>query len=39
MRDNRPVDWIRRNMTAIGILVVFAMVLPFLMVLFGIVVF
>jgi preprotein translocase subunit SecE len=39
MRDNRRVEWIRRNMTTIGILVVFAMVLPFLMVLFGVVVF
>jgi hypothetical protein len=39
MRDNRQVDWIRRNMTTIGILVVFAMVMPFLMVLFGVVAF
>jgi hypothetical protein len=33
------MDWIRRNMTAIGIVVVFAMALPFLLVLFGIVAF
>jgi hypothetical protein len=33
------MDWIRRNMTAIGVIVVFAMLLPFLLVLFGIVAF
>lgn len=30
-----PMDWIRRNMTAIVIVVVFAMALPFLLALFG----
>jgi hypothetical protein len=34
-----PVDWIRRNMTTIGVIVVLAMLLPFLLVLFGIVAF
>ena len=34
-----PMDWIRRNMTTIGVIVVLAMLLPFLLVLFGIVVF
>ena len=33
------MDWIRRNMTAIGLVVVFAMALPFLLVLFGVVAF
>ena len=33
------MDWIRRNMTAIGIVVVLAMLLPFLLVLFGVVAF
>jgi hypothetical protein len=33
------MDWIRRNMTAIGLIVVFAMLLPFLLVLFGVVAF
>jgi hypothetical protein len=33
------MDWIRRNMTTIGIVVVLAMLLPFLLVLFGVVVF
>ncbi len=33
------MDWIRRNMTTIGILVVVAMLLPFLLVLFGVVAF
>jgi hypothetical protein len=33
------MDWIRRNMTAIGVIVVLAMLLPFLLVLFGIIVF
>jgi hypothetical protein len=33
------MDWIRRNMTVIGVLVVLAMALPFLLVLFGVVVF
>jgi hypothetical protein len=33
------MDWIRRNMTAIGLIVVLAMLLPFLLVLFGVVAF
>lgn len=33
------MDWIRRNMTVIGLVVVLAMLLPFLLTLFGIVAF
>jgi hypothetical protein len=33
------MDWIRRNMTTIGLIVVLAMLLPFLLVLFGVVAF
>jgi hypothetical protein len=33
------MDWIRRNMTVIGLVVVFAMLLPFLLTLFGIIAF
>jgi hypothetical protein len=33
------MDWIRRNMTAIGIVVVLAMLMPFLLVLFGVIAF
>jgi hypothetical protein len=34
-----PVDWIREHMTVIGMVVVLAMLLPFLLVLFGVIVF
>jgi hypothetical protein len=33
------MDWIRRNMTTIGLIVVLAMLLPFLLVLVGVVAF
>jgi hypothetical protein len=33
------MDWIRRNMTVIGVVVVLAMLLPFLLTLFGVVAF
>jgi hypothetical protein len=33
------MDWIRRNMTAIGVVVVLAMLMPFLLVLFGVIAF
>jgi len=33
------MEWLRRNMSTIGIIVVIAMAMPFLLVLFGIVVF
>jgi hypothetical protein len=33
------MEWIRRNMTAIGIVVVLAMLMPFLLVLFGVIAF
>jgi hypothetical protein len=33
------MEWIRRNMTVIGLVVVLAMLLPFLLTLFGIVAF
>lgn len=39
MGDNTGMEWLRRNMTSIGILVVIAMAMPFVLVLFGIVVF
>lgn len=39
MTDNAVMDWIRDNMTVIGIIVVLAMLLPFLLVLFGVIVF
>jgi hypothetical protein len=39
MTDNAGMDWIRDNMTVIGIVVVLAMLLPFLLVLFGVIVF
>jgi hypothetical protein len=34
-----PMEWIRRNMTTIGLIVVLAMLLPFLLVLVGVVAF
>ncbi len=33
------MEWLRRNMSTIGIIVVIAMAMPFLLVLFGIVAF
>jgi hypothetical protein len=33
------MDWIRRNMTVIGVVVMLAMLLPFLLTLFGVVAF
>jgi hypothetical protein len=33
------MEWIRRNMTTIGIVVALAMLMPFLLVLFGVVAF
>ena len=33
------MEWLRRNMSAIGIVVVIAMTMPFILVLFGVVAF
>jgi hypothetical protein len=37
--DDGTMEWIRRHMTVIGIVVVVAMALPFLLVLFGVIAF